>query len=175
VAAAAPLGDGRPSLRGIVAAVAIWAVTAGTAWFAWREERWRAVAVLLVATVVAWGLTFGAALPALEAPWIAPRLKEALFEKLPAGHGPVLIAGYSEPSAVLAFGTATRFGQGTDAAALLRDDPGAIAIVSDDQLTPFNNALAANRTDTKSLGVVEGFNYAKGRHIRLTLYRRSPS
>jgi 4-amino-4-deoxy-L-arabinose transferase-like glycosyltransferase len=171
--AAAPLGDGRPSMRGIAAAAAIWAATAGIAWFAWRGARARTVAVTLVGAVLAWGLVFGGALPALDAPWIAPRLKEALFEKLPAGHGPVLIAGYGEPSAVLAFGTATRFGQGGDAAALLRDDASAIAIVSDDQAPAFDAALADSHVAVQALGAVEGFNYAKGKRIRLTLYRRS--
>ena len=120
-------------------------------------------------------MTFGAAVPALDAPWIAPRLKEALFEKVPAGHGPVLIAGYGEPSAVLAFGTGTRFGQGSDAALLLRDDPTAVAIVSDDQAAAFNAALTDSHLAAQALGTVNGFNYAKGKRVRLTLYRRAAS
>jgi hypothetical protein len=124
--------------------------------------------------VVAWGITFGAAIPALDAPWIAPRLKEVLFEKLPAGHGPVLIAGYSEPSALIALGTATRFGSGGDAAALLADNATAVAIVSDDQTAAFQTAAEDAHIAVQSMGAVTGFNYAKGKRVMLTLYRRTP-
>ncbi len=139
-AAAAPLGDGRPSLRGILAAIAIWAVTAGGSWLAWRCQRRQAASLVLVGSVVALGLTFGMALPALDAPWIAPRLKQALFQKMPAGHGPVLIAGYAEPSALIAFGTDTKFGSGVDAAKLLADNDRAVAIVGGDQADAFKAA-----------------------------------
>jgi 4-amino-4-deoxy-L-arabinose transferase-like glycosyltransferase len=174
VIAAAPLGDGRLSIRGIAAALAIWMTSAGGAWALWRGRRLRALAITLAGAVAAWGLVFGAALPALDAPWIAPRLKDALFEKLPAGHGPILIAGYSEPSAVIALGTSTRFGGGADAAMLLAADPGAIAVVGRDQAEAFNAGLAESHTSVESLGSVSGFNYAKGKRVVLTLWRRAP-
>ena len=55
--------------------------------------------------------------------------------------GPVLIAGYAEPSALIAFGTDTRFGNGADAAKLLGEGGNAVAIVSDDQADAFKAAL----------------------------------
>jgi len=174
VIAAAPLGDGRPSIRGILAAIAMWAVTAGGSWFAWRGERRQSATLVLVGSVVALGLTFGAALPALDAPWIAPRLKEALFQKMPAGHGPVLIAGYAEPSALIAFGTDTKFGSGAEAAKLLGDNDKAVAIVGADQADAFKAALDQAHMSAESLGTVSGFNYAKGKRVALTLYRRAP-
>jgi 4-amino-4-deoxy-L-arabinose transferase-like glycosyltransferase len=174
VIAAAPLGDGRPSIRGIFAALAIWGVAAGGAWFAWRGARRKAAALVLVGSVVALGLTFGAAIPALDAPWIAPRLREALFQKMPAGHGPVLIAGYAEPSALIAFGTDARFGGGGDAAKLLAGSDNAVAIVGGDQADAFKAALADGHVAAEPLATVEGFNYAKGKRIALTLYRRMP-
>jgi 4-amino-4-deoxy-L-arabinose transferase-like glycosyltransferase len=173
VIAAAPLGDGHPSLRGVAAALAIWAVTAGGAWYGWKGDRRRAGGLVLISAIVAWGLTFGAAIPALDAPWIAPRLKAALFEKLPAGHGPVLIAGYSEPSSLIALGTATQFGSGADAAKLLSDDGSAVAIVGGDQLDAFTAATADAHLAIEPLTAVSGFNYAKGKRITLTLYRRA--
>jgi 4-amino-4-deoxy-L-arabinose transferase-like glycosyltransferase len=174
VIAAAPLGDGRPSIRGIAAALAIWTMTAGGAWFGWRGERRQAAVLVLVSAIVAWGITFGAAIPALEAPWIAPRLKEALFEKLPAGHGPVLIAGYSEPSALIALGSATQFGGGDEAARLLAGTDNAVAIVGGDQSDAFLAATTAANVPIEALGAVAGFNYAKGKRVTLTLYRRKP-
>jgi 4-amino-4-deoxy-L-arabinose transferase-like glycosyltransferase len=172
VIAAAPLGDGRLSIRGIAAGLTLWAVAGGGAWTLWRGERGRALAITLAGAALAWSLVFGAALPALDAPWIAPRLKEALFEKMPTGHGPILIAGYNEPSAVIALGTATRFGGGADAARLLATDPNGVAIVSGDQTDGFNAGLAASHTDVETLGSVTGFNYAKGKRVVLTIWRR---
>ena len=174
VIAAAPLGDGRPSIRGIAAALAVWAITAGGTWLSWRGERRQAAVLVLLGSVVALGLTFGAAIPALDAPWIAPRLNEALFQKMPAGHGPLLIAGYSEPSALIAFGTDVRFGSGADAAKLLSGGGNEVAIVGGDQANAFNAALADAHISAESLGTVAGFNYAKGKRITLTLYRRAP-
>jgi 4-amino-4-deoxy-L-arabinose transferase-like glycosyltransferase len=174
VIAAAPLGDGRPSFRGILATLAIWAVTAGGAWLGWRGQRRQAAGLVLGGSIVALGLTFGMALPALDAPWIAPRLKEALFQKMPAGHGPVLIAGYAEPSALIAFGTDTKFGSGADAARLLGDSGNGIAIVGGDQADAFKAALDEAHVAVEPLGTVAGFNYAKGKRIALTLYRRAP-
>jgi 4-amino-4-deoxy-L-arabinose transferase-like glycosyltransferase len=178
LAAAAPLGDGRPSVRGIVAALLAWGLTGAVTWLMWRNtnlrrDRRRALAAACVGAVIVWGAIFGAALPALDAPWLAPRVKELVFEKLPAGHGPVEFAGYREPSAVIAFGTDTRFGEGADAARLLADTDGAVAIVSEDQLPPFDAALADAHVTVESLGVVSGFNYAKGKRTRLTIYRRA--
>jgi 4-amino-4-deoxy-L-arabinose transferase-like glycosyltransferase len=174
VVAAAPLGDGTLSIRGLLAALAIWAIAAGGAWFTWRGARRGAALVVLAGAVVALGLTFGAAIPALEAPWIAPRLKEALFRKLPSGHGPVLIAGYAEPSALIAFGSQTRFGTGADAAKLLAGIDNAIVIVGGDQANAFQAALADGHVAAEPLATVDGFNYAKGKRVALTLYRRAP-
>ncbi len=173
VIAAAPLGDGRLSIRCIAAGLTLWAVAGGGAWTLWRGERGRALAITLAGAALAWSLVFGAALPALDAPWIAPRLKEALYEKMPTGHGPILIAGYNEPSAVIALGTATRFGVGADAARLLATDPNGVAIVSGDQTDGFNAGLAAGHTDVETLGSVTGFNYAKGKRVVLTIWRRA--
>jgi 4-amino-4-deoxy-L-arabinose transferase-like glycosyltransferase len=174
VVAAAPLADGRLSLGGILAGLAIWVLTAGAGRSAWRGGWTGSVAVCLIGAIFVWGLVFGAALPALRAPWIAPALKEALFDALPTGHGPVLIAGFGEPSAVLDLGTATRFGEGKDAAEFLRSEPGAIVIVGDDQRPAFDTAVRERMLDIQALTTVEGFNYAKGRRARLTIFRRAP-
>jgi 4-amino-4-deoxy-L-arabinose transferase-like glycosyltransferase len=174
VVAAAPLGDHHVSLAGAAAALALWVTAAGGAWVLWRGDALRAASVTIGGAVVAWSLVFGAALPTLEAPWIAPRIKTILFDRMPAGHGPVMIAGYSEPSAMIALGTGTRFGSGADAAALLADDPTAVAVVAGDQAAGFSAALEARHVGAEALGTVDGFNYAKGRRIALTLWRRAP-
>ena len=119
--------------------------------------------------------TFGAALPALDAPWIAPRLKEALFQASPAGHGPVFIAGYAEPSAVIALGTDTRFGGGTDAADFLTAHPDGVAIVEADQKGAFYTRLGDAANAVRKVRTVDGYNYAKGKRVSLTIYRRTGS
>jgi len=171
--AAAPLGDGRLSAGGIVAAFALWGTTGLVALLCGRGDRVRAVAAAMVGATLGWGLVFGAALPALKAPWVAPRLKEALFEKLPAGHGPILIAGYGEPSAVIAFGSDLRFGSGEDAARLVAERKDAVVIVGQDQAASFNAGLSETHTGVETLGSVSGFNYANGKRVRLTLWRNA--
>ena len=174
VIAAAPLGDGRLSIRGVAAATLLWALTAAGAWSTWHGKRGRAALIALPAAILAWGMTFGAAMPALDAPWIAPRLQDALYRKMPAGHGPVLIAGYAEPSAVIAFGTDVQFGDGAAAAKLLNHTTDAVAIVSADQGDAFKSAVADAHLTIEPLDTVAGFNYAKGKRVVLTLYRRVP-
>ena len=85
----------------------------------------------------------------------------------------MLIAGYAEPSAVIAFGTGVRFGGGTEAADLLAGDPTGIAIVSDEQKAAFEARLSETGAKAEAIGRVEGFNYAKGKRITLTLYKRA--
>jgi len=175
VIAAAPLGDGRPSIRGIGTAILLWGLTAASARFAWRGARGKAALIAVPGAVLVWGMTFGAALPALDAPWIAPRLADAIYRKMPAGHGPVIIAGYAEPSAVIALGTDVRFGGGGDAAQLLNDTPDAVAAVSADQSDAFKAAVDEAHLTVEPLDTIAGFNYAKGKRVTLTLYRRAPA
>lgn len=171
--AAAPVADGRLSFGGLLAGLAVWAATAGLALLRRREARIATVAAAASTMILAWGLAFGMALPALDAPWVAPRLKEVLFRAMPAGHGPVFLAGYAEPSAVIALGTGTRFGQGADAAAALEQEPGTIAVVSDDQKTAFDTELGARHLTVATIGDVHGFNYSKGKRVHLTIVRRA--
>ena len=77
-------------------------------------------------------------------------------------------------SALIAFGTDTRFGSGAEAAKLLGDGDNAVAIVGGDQADAFKAALDAAHVVVEPLGTVTGFNYAKGKRIALTLYRRAP-
>ena len=63
---------------------------------------------------------------------------------------------------------------GADAAALLADDPTAVAVVAGDQAAGFSAALDARHVGAEALGTVDGFNYAKGKRIALTLWRRAP-
>jgi 4-amino-4-deoxy-L-arabinose transferase-like glycosyltransferase len=170
-AAAAPLGDGRFSIWGATAAVAIWALTAAGAVMCWRGLRGRSAAIMLAGSVIAYGLIFGMALPALDAPWVAPRLEKLITQKLPGGHGPVLIAGYGEPSAVIALGTNVRFGNGEDAARFIAENKTAIAIVERDQAQAFDSGLIGAHIDVETLGSVAGFNYAKGKRVTLTIWR----
>jgi len=170
---AAPLGDHRPSIRGILAGLAILGLATGVAWLMRRGERLRAAAAMFVGAALIWGLVFGAALPALEAPWIAPRLKEALFEALPTGHGPIFIAGYAEPSATVAFGTATKFGSGSDAADFLTTHPDGIAIVEADQKGAFYSRLGDAAATLQKIVTVDGYNYAKGKRVSLAIYRKA--
>jgi 4-amino-4-deoxy-L-arabinose transferase-like glycosyltransferase len=171
-AALAPLADGRLSIRGLTTASILWAVTAGGAWLMWRGALKRAAILMLPGAAIAWGLLFHAALPTLDAPWISQRLSHAVSDKLPDAKGPVAIAGYAEPSARIAFGTDTRFVSGPEAANLLAQNAGSAIIVGGDQQAAFDAAVAQAGTAIEPVATVAGYNYAKGKRITLTLYRR---
>ena len=94
---------------------------------------------------------------------------------MPSGHGPVIIAGFAEPSAVIALGTGVKLGSGTDAADLLAADPDAVAIVEADQMGAFSARLGDTRTMVDAIAKIDGYNYAKGKRVTLTIYRKAPS
>ena len=171
-AALAPLADGRLSIRGLTTAAILWALTAGGAWLMWRGAVLRAAMLTLPGAAIAWGLLFHAALPALDAPWIAQRLKQAIAEKQLKASDAIAIAGFAEPSARIAFGTATRFVSGPEAANLLAQDSAAVIIVGGDQQAAFDSAIAQAGVAVESVATVGGYNYAKGKRITLNIYRR---
>ncbi|MCG7362167.1 glycosyltransferase family 39 protein [Roseomonas sp. ACRSG] len=112
-------------------------------------------------------------LPRLTAPWVGPRVAALLAEKAP-GLPPAQfgVAGYHEPSQMFATGTGTvLLRNGTAAAAFLAEAPGRFAAVGDRDLTAFQAEAQRLGLTAQEEGSVEGFNYTRGRHIVLRLFR----
>jgi hypothetical protein len=113
-------------------------------------------------------------LPRLDLLGVSPRLAEAIdaagLHPLRDWAPPAAVAGYAEPSIVFLLGTATAIVDGEGAARHLREFPRAAAAVEDRALPQFLQSAAALGLAPRASAVVEGFNYSKGRRVRIHLY-----
>jgi 4-amino-4-deoxy-L-arabinose transferase-like glycosyltransferase len=112
-------------------------------------------------------------LPALGSLWIAPRVEAALRRDWPGwnamGDG-LALAGYAEPSLVFLTGTHTQLlPNGRSAADALVHRRAEMAVVTSDDLAACEAALRAAGYAPRVLDEVSGFNYSRGRWMRLEL------
>ncbi|MQA64754.1 MAG: glycosyl transferase [Alphaproteobacteria bacterium] len=156
-----------------IAAVALAvAALAGGVWAWWRRPA-GALGLAALAVVPFVGVTFALTLPAL--PIWPTRAAVDLVSRHRLTPGPsVAVAGYAEPSIVFALGTDTVLTGGAGAARHLASRPGAVALIESAETAKFTAALAALGIAAERLGTASGFNTARGRLTRLTLYRAKP-
>jgi 4-amino-4-deoxy-L-arabinose transferase-like glycosyltransferase len=163
----------------VVSPVALLAIPAAAAlaWFTLRELRAgqparAALVAVLLAVPLNWVVLEGV-LPRLTAPWLSPRIEALVRQADPAITDERFgIAGYHEPSLMFALGAEIRLlRDGAAAAAFLAEAPGRLAAVGDRQERDFRAAAAARGLALVELGMVEGFNYSRGRRVAVTLYR----
>jgi hypothetical protein len=111
--------------------------------------------------------------PSLEQIWVSPRAAAAVTALKRPSDPPPALAGYVEPSLVFLLGTETRQTDGRGAA-----DAGAaqggLALVEDQEQSAFLAHLAELETDANLVGAVGGFNYSRGRHVHIHIYRVNP-
>ncbi len=138
----------------------------------WSGLHLPAAAFAVLLAVPTYAGVFQSVIPSLDRLWIAPRLAAAIHAIAPAD-ADVALSGYSEPSGVFLIGTQTRLVSAEAVADALADDPGAVGVVDARDLPAFEAELAARgvaplapRTE------VPGFNYSKGRELRLQVFRR---
>jgi 4-amino-4-deoxy-L-arabinose transferase-like glycosyltransferase len=147
------------------------AALAGGVW-AWRRRPAGALGLAALAVVPFVGATFALTLPAL--PLWPTRAAVELVTRHRAPGPPVAVAGYAEPSIVFALGTETLLTGGAGAARHLASRPGAVALIESAEAAKFTAALASLGIAAERLGTASGFNTARGRLTRLTLYRAKP-
>jgi 4-amino-4-deoxy-L-arabinose transferase-like glycosyltransferase len=116
--------------------------------------------------------TFHLAAPQLDSLWITRDLKAAVARYASCENPVVALAGFAEPSSVFMLGTHTRLGEAVGAAAALRDEPCAVAVVDRREMEAFTEALDGLPVTRHS--TIEGLNYSKGREQALTLFTRTP-
>ncbi|NKE44708.1 glycosyltransferase family 39 protein [Roseomonas frigidaquae] len=128
------------------------------------------LAVLLAVPLQA--VALGLVLPRLEAPWISPRLAEAVRQAAPGLPDERFgVVGYHEPSLLFALGGEIRLlRDGAAAAEFLAGEPGRLVAVADRQQAPFRAEAAARALAVTERGTVSGFNYSRGRRVAITLY-----
>jgi len=89
------------------------------------------------------------------------------------GDPPPALAGYVEPSLVFLLGTETRQTDGRGAAEVGAAQ-GGLALVEDREQPAFTAHLAELEADASQVGSVWGFNYSRGRRVRIRIYRVTP-
>ena len=163
---------------GVVSPIALLAlpVAAALVWFALRELRAGAPAraalgaVLLAIPLQA--VVLEGVLPRLTAPWLSPRiaaLVQATSPGLPDER--FGITGYHEPSLQFALGGEIRLlRDGAEAARFLAAEPGRLVGVADRQEAGFRAEAAALGMTPRDHGMVEGFNYSRGRRVEIRIY-----
>ncbi len=142
-----------------------------------------ALAAVLWSIPLQW-IVMQATLPRLEAPWVAPHLARAVAEAgrdIPGGLPPerVGLLGFHEPSAIFSLGTRVALLEnGQAAVAFLAAGRNAgetrLVAVESREAPAFQAAMAAAGLQAHEAGVVEGYNYTRGRRVRLVLVAVAP-
>lgn len=138
----------------------------------WSGLHLPAAALAVLLAVPTYAGVFQGVMPHLDRLWIAPHLADAVRAIAPAG-APVILSGYSEPSAVFLIGTGTRLVSAEAVADALAADPGAVGVVDARDLPAFRaRAEALGLPPLAPRTEVRGFNYSKGRELDLQVFRR---
>lgn len=165
---AAPLGgEARPStVSGIIAALVIWASVMLATLPLMRQRFVMLHAFALAAAVVVSVIVFGVALPKARVMWVTARAMVYVDEADPAGTLPLVAVGYGEDSVI--FHTRGRVERLTaaDATEFFRTNRG--VLILDTRSAPEWPDLVR---PMQGVGSIEGFNYAKGEWVELSIWR----
>jgi hypothetical protein len=136
-----------------------------------------ALASALVFGVAFHMLVSGAILPALSPLWpsrLAARMvaRNHLDPRDGVVQGPVVVAGFAEPSLVFQLGTATDLANPSDAVDGLEE--GQPALVEQKADAAFRQLLAERHVAAQAVDQVSGMNYSTGKPVTLTLWRQRP-
>lgn len=127
---------------------------------------------LAVGVCVFYFLTFAVVAPSLDRLWIARSLQPVLAAAATCETGPLVTAGFSEPSMVFVHGTKTRLSDALGAVDALEHQPTcALAVVERRQQEAFLATAAARGLRVEPAGEVHGLNYSRGKEIDITVYR----
>ena len=169
--------DGAINVPGVLLGLVTLAVLIyGLVW--WRrgtQQAFAPVAVLMIGSFLFHGMLFQFLLPSLQTVWLSERVAAAVRGHRLCPDSPLASAGFSEPSLVFLTGTKTKLGGGEMVAQHLLANPGcALGIVEARAAAPFLKTMAKRGVNPEALTHVDGVNYAKGKRLRLTLYRAAP-
>jgi len=145
----------------ILAAGAILAVAS------WKDVRTVAAAGV-AATVFAMVLA-GGVIPRLSDLAVSTRLAAAIAPHRTAAHGPIAMAGYSEPSAVFLLGTDTILTSTASVTDYLLSHPGAIGVIETEHFDAVTRAVAETGRVMRKLAAIEGYNYSRGDPVALSV------
>jgi 4-amino-4-deoxy-L-arabinose transferase-like glycosyltransferase len=126
----------------------------------------------LVATPLFTMALLGWELPRADELWIAPRV-EAALETAGLAEGRLGAVGFHEPSLMMLAGTATAMlATGGDGAAALANGTVRSVLISDRDQKAFSAAAAGLGLHPVVMSTISGFNYSRGRWVKLSLISR---
>ncbi len=166
-------GGHTPPWAYAVAGLAGIAVVTAVVFAASKGRRLESVASAVLAGMLCYALVGFGAVPNLTELNISPRIGAAVAKERLPNDPPVVLAGYSEPSARFLLGTATQFATGARAGALL-PETGGLAVVERAEQGAFQAAMAQRGMHAEPRVTIDGRNYSNGRAVSLTLYRVTP-
>jgi 4-amino-4-deoxy-L-arabinose transferase-like glycosyltransferase len=135
----------------------------------------RHLIVVLVGAGVFTGIVFGRFLPNLDPVFISPRLASMLPEMQGCERPKLASAGYNEPSLVFLTHTETNLTSGESAADHLAAEPACgVAAVERRHMQAFLDRVAESGEKVLAVGALDGFNYARGKKLLITLYIADP-
>ncbi len=150
-------------------------------WAGWRiagsaRASARHLVVILVGALLFSGIVFGRFLPNFEPVFISPRLVGMLPVMEGCDRPKLASAGFNEPSLVFLTDTRTRLVGGAATADHLASEPRCgVAAVETRQRQPFLDRVAETGQKVQAVGALDGFNYARGKRLLITLYIADPS
>jgi 4-amino-4-deoxy-L-arabinose transferase-like glycosyltransferase len=136
------------------------------------EKRHALGHALFSAAILYVGAGFVAA-PRLDDLWLSTRMAEAVARHAKADDPPIVTAGYAEPSILFLLGTRTRLDDGP-AAGRESGEAGGLALVEENERAVFLSEAGALGARAEALEEIDGFNYSRGRNLKITLFRIVP-
>ncbi len=158
-----PLSTGLPAVVAACLTAAVFVPLLRRAGSArWDIERRTILSALCCMPLLYW-TALGWELPRLTPLWIAPRV----VADLPPGR--LGTVGFAEPSLMFLAGTDTEFLTAAEGAAALASGEVTTLLVGDRDLAAVLADARAGGLAPEEIAVVSGFNYSRGRFVRLTL------
>jgi 4-amino-4-deoxy-L-arabinose transferase-like glycosyltransferase len=154
-------------------AAALTAVTTARLWSLGNEGR--AIACSILGSGIMLASMLGFLLPGISSLWIGERALAAitaLSGERGAATRPLAAVGYHEPSLVFLLGGDLRLLAPGEAARFLAAHENALALVSEDQQSAFRAEAIGLDLRAREGAVIEGWNYSKGRWVRLRVFER---
>jgi 4-amino-4-deoxy-L-arabinose transferase-like glycosyltransferase len=152
-----------------LAIVALFACAIAATISGWRASERSALAAALcgaLATV----LIFGVTLPRLDRLWVAQRAARVAQAHSSPGSS-TLVVRYHEPSLVFLLGTNTRLVDANGAAAALKAESTAAAIVASPSAAEFVQAARTHSLELERVAAIDGIDPVHGKPIQLGVWR----
>lgn len=137
--------------------------------FAWKGAYSKASFFVLLTALITFPLTFSMLLPQLKPLWISYNVAQLINRDNISEENPLLVVGFSEPGLVFYLNTKhVLFTDGETALANMKRNKNSVLLISEHDMVPI-----AEQMPFTILGYVNGYNYSKGKWIKLILIKKN--